>query len=179
MRINQNELIADLEQRTHDNLRKAKKLAELNESKLNKKPDSESWSALEAIEHLNRYGEFYIPEIGKRLKDAKRISSCVTFKSGWLGNKFAKMMLPDAKSMKTFSSMNPAGSNLDKSVLTTFITQQQEILDLLDKAKSVNLKKVKTSISISKWIKLRLGDTLRVVTYHNQRHIQQAERAVG
>jgi hypothetical protein len=73
--------------------------------------------------------------------------------------------------------MDPVGSQLNKSVLTTFLKQQQELLRLLEQAKTVDLTRTKTSISISSWIKLRLGDTFRVVIYHNQRHMEQAERA--
>lgn len=178
MNIEQDELIRDLKARTNENLRQAISLNELNLDNLNSKPNHDSWSALEAIEHLNRYGDFYFPEIDRRLKDAHQITSSVTYKSGLLGNKFAKMMLPDAKSMKTFSSMNPSGSKLDRAVLTTFIDQQNQMLELLERSKKVNMKKVKTSITISKWIKLKLGDTFRVVIYHNQRHIEQAKRAV-
>jgi hypothetical protein len=47
---------------------------------------------------------------------------------------------------------------------------------LLDKAKNVSLGKTKTGISISKLIKLKLGDTFRFVIYHNIRHIEQAKR---
>jgi hypothetical protein len=36
---------------------------------------------------------------------------------------------------------------------------------------------IKTSISISSFIKLRLGDTLRLVVYHNWRHLIQAKNA--
>ena len=41
---------------------------------------------------------------------------------------------------------------------------------------SLDLNKIKTAISISKWIKLKLGDTFRVVVYHNERHIKQANK---
>jgi len=84
-------------------------------------------------------------------------------------------MLPKEKlnKMKTFKSMNPNGSDLDVFIIDKFINQQKEMLDLLNRVRTVNLQKVKTSISISKWIKLRLGDTLRVVIYHNQRHLVQ------
>lgn len=89
-------------------------------------------------------------------------------------------MLPKEKlnKMKTIKSMNPVGSNLDKSVLDKFINQQKTLLELLKQAKKVNLTKTKTGISISKWIKLRLGDTFRVVIYHNLRHMIQAEKVV-
>jgi len=89
-------------------------------------------------------------------------------------------MLPKEKlnKMKTFKSMNPIGSNLDKTVLETFLSQQKTSLELLQQAEKVSLTKNKTGISISKWIKLKLGDTFRVVIYHNLRHIIQAEKVI-
>jgi hypothetical protein len=172
------ELIADLTTRTEDVIQGAQQLLELSEAILNTKPSADSWSALECIEHLNRYGDFYLPEIQQRMGNAPK-NTTGRFKTGWLGNYFAKSLLPKPKlnKMKTFSTMDPAGSQLNKSVLTTFLKQQQELLRLLEQAKTVDLTRTKTSISISSWIKLRLGDTFRVVIYHNQRHMEQAERA--
>ena len=174
------DLISDLTARTKDMIQRAQQLLEQPEDTLNAKPSAGSWSALECIEHLNRYGDFYLPEIRERLANAPR-NTTGTFKTGWLGNYFAKSLLPKPKlnKMKTFSSMDPAGSQLGKAVLTTFLQQQQDLLRLLEQAKATDLTKTRTSISISPWIKLRLGDTFRVVIYHNQRHMEQAERAVG
>lgn len=45
-------------------------------------------------------------------------------------------------------------------------------------AQQVSLNKTKTGISISTWIKLKLGDTFKVVIYHNKRHIVQALKAL-
>ncbi|MBR9919797.1 MAG: DinB family protein [Bacteroidetes bacterium] len=179
MQFPTDELIEDLIQRTQDHLNRVEKLKELSAERLNKKPAPESWSVLECIEHLNRYGDFYIPEFKRRIEKAPRNPSPV-FKSGWLGNYFAKSMLPKEKlnKMNTFKSMNPGGSNLDKSVLEKFTRQQKQLLQLLEQARKVNLQKTKTNISISKWIKLRLGDTFRVVVYHNFRHVVQAEKVV-
>lgn len=68
-------------------------------------------------------------------------------------------------------------AKLTKEVLTVFLNQQQTMLKLLNQARSISLNKTKTSISISKLIKLKLGDTFRVVIYHNQRHLMQAFKA--
>jgi hypothetical protein len=91
------------------------------------------------------------------------------------------MMLPkdQVNKMKTFTSMNPIGSRLDKTTVTRFITQQQKLLKILEQAKKIDLNKTKTSISISKLIKLKLGDTFKVVIYHNERHIAQAKKIVA
>ena len=91
------------------------------------------------------------------------------------------MMLPREKlnKMKTFKDKNPLGSELDKRTLERFITQQEQLLSLLEKAKNIDLNKTKTAISISKWIELKLGDTFRVVVYHNDRHIVQAKKILN
>lgn len=177
MKTTNNELIEELIEATKDMLNRAQAFTDLTDQQLNKKQSPESWSILECIEHLNRYGDFYIPEISKRLKTAKPCPTSQTFKSSWLGEYFAQSMKPKAKlnKMKTFTVMNPKGSKLDRSVLQTFAQQQRQMLDLLQAARTVDMTKTKTSISISSFIKLRLGDTFRVVIYHNQRHLEQAE----
>ncbi len=171
-------LIEDLINRTKDVLNEANLLLQLKTNQLNWKASENEWSILECIEHLNRYGDFYIPEITQRIAAAEQKGESLIFKSGLLGNYFAESMLPKEKLNKinTFKSMNPLGSNLDKSTLEKFIAQQKQMLDLLQKARKIDLNKIKTSISISKLIKLKLGDTFRVVIYHNQRHIVQAKR---
>ena len=172
-------LLQDLLERTQEIKHKAEGFKTLPLETLNWKSSPDSWSILECLEHLNRYGDYYIPEIEKRIT-ASQYRPAEIFKSGWLGNYFANAMLPKEKlnKMKTFTSMNPKGSRLDKAVITKFIAQQQDLINVLKLASRADLTKTKTGISISKWIKLRVGDTLRVVIYHNQRHMAQAEKVL-
>ena len=174
------ELLIELRGLTQQHIRGVQLFKQLPNDVLNRKPDTGGWSVLECVEHLNRYGDFYIPEIEARIEKANNKSSAV-FNPGVLGNYFAKSMLPKERlnKIKTFKSMDPTGSALDSSVLDKFIIQQEKLLSLLEAAKQVDLSKVKTSISISKWVKLRLGDTLRVVVYHNWRHMVQAQKLIA
>ncbi|NRB63452.1 MAG: DinB family protein [Saprospiraceae bacterium] len=169
-----NELIQELIELTHNNMNVVQSLKEMPIETLHQKEDAQSWNILECVEHLNRYGDFYIPEIRMRIEQSDK-DHVKDFKSGILGNYFAKSMLPKEKlnKMKTFKVMNPEDCPLNKNVLDTFLFKQEQLLALLEKSKTINLTKVKTAISISTWIKLRLGDTLRVVIYHNYRHIVQ------
>ncbi len=181
MKILNKDLIEDLIQRTQKVINEVEGFKKMDTSQLNWKENAEKWSVLECIEHLNRYGDFYTPEITKRIQAGKKGQPTDTFKSGFLlGNYFAKSMLPKEKlnTMKTFKSMNPVGSNLDKSTLDKFITHQKKMLDLLNNARNIDMNKTRTSISISNMIKLKLGDTFRVVIYHNQRHIIQAKNVI-
>ena len=176
-----NELIEDLANRTLEAISEAGKYKLLTLEALNHRPTPTGWSILECLEHLNRYGVFYLPEINRKVSKAPHSGNEV-FKSGWIGNYFALSMLPGSdgklRKMKTFKSMDPIHAHLEANVVDKFLDQQRQMLGLLEKAREVDLGKVKTSISISKWIKLKLGDTLRVVVYHNQRHIQQASRVL-
>lgn len=173
--IKSDELIQNLVDRTQINIGKAEKFRTFSIEELNWKTDDQNWSILECFEHLNLYGDFYIPEITTRIKNSNT-SHKENFKSGFLGNYFAKSMLPREKlnKMKTFNDKNPIGSNLNLKTIEQFISQQKQILTLLDNSRKIDLTKTKTSISISKWTKLRLGDTFRIVVYHNDRHVQQA-----
>lgn len=179
MQIESKLLIDDLRTRTEENLLAAQELLKLPEEKLQQKNKPEAWNALECVAHLNRYGNFYLPEIEMRLNAAKKSNPQVIFKSGWLGNKFALMMLPGAKGMSTFKEMNTLNGNCTKADLDEFIHQQQKMLALLKRCENANIGTLKTSISISKFIKLKLGDSLRVVIYHNQRHLLQAQKAAS
>lgn len=172
-------ILQSLLKKTEANINAVEKFKNETIDVLNWKEHPESWSALECMEHLNRYGYFYIPEITHRINHSKHKNSKI-FKSNWLGNYFSKAVSyqEDLNKMKTFKSMNPLNSKLDRDTIDTFLNQQQQIIELLHKSKDVNLDKTKTSISISKLIKLKLGDTFRVLIYHNERHIKQAENVI-
>ncbi len=170
-------LIEELTEITKENMNSVQLFKGLTNNELNFKVNENSWSILECIEHLNRYGNFYIPEIKKQIEKST-FEKSNHFKTGFLGNYFAKSMLPKEKlnKMKTFKSMNPINSSLKREVLDKFLHQQEQILELLTKSENTNLTKIKTVVSISKFIKIRLGDTFRVVIYHNLRHIIQAKK---
>ncbi|MGB5319679.1 DinB family protein [Eudoraea sp.] len=179
MIIFSDELLQDLTTRTQRHIEQVGQWKELPLSTLIKRPSPEAWNVLECLEHLNMFGEFYLAEIERSLKKAENDFN-PKFHSGILGNYFANGMLPKTKTkkIKTFKDKNPINQSLDTKVLDRFIRQQEKMLALLDKAKTKNLNKIRTSISITKWIKLKLGDTFRIVIYHNERHIEQAKKAI-
>lgn len=175
MSIKAADLIAELIETIRRHLNQAEYFKQLPLQQLNQRPGPESWSILECLEHLNLYGDFYLPELEKRI-DLSNFPPEPYFNSGWLGNYFANSMLPKEKlnKMKTFKDKNPLGSKLDKSAIDRFIGQQKKLLELLERSRKISLTKTRTSISISSWVQLRLGDTFRFIINHDQRHIVQA-----
>lgn len=180
MKIKTEKLLDDLVELTRQNLNAAEKLNQQPIKLLKWKSSEDEWSALECIEHMNLYGEFYLNEIERSINKSKSAPETY-FKSGLFGNCFAKSMLPKENSIKmnTFKDKNPIDTSLKKYSLDHFVKQQQQILSLLDQSKGISLNKTKVPISLSKWIKLKLGDIFRVVIYHNKRHLVQARRMIS
>ncbi len=170
-------LIASLIAQTTQNIKEVEQLKTLDLHTLTWKKSQESWCILECVEHLNLYGEFYLPEIARQIAAANPQTD-LEFKSGFLGNYFASSMLPKEKlnKMKTFKDKNPLNAQLDKTALDKFIDQQLQLLDLLNQSKNVSLNKVKIKTIISSLIKLKLGDVFQFLVNHILRHFSQIER---
>ena len=175
IQMNSEQLITNLMEESKNHIHTVEQLKVERDEFLNWRPNTKSWNILECIEHLNRYAEFYNKEIEYRLSLSKKPPEKF-FKSGWIGNYFVRLIRPNekkVKKMKTLKDMDPRGVPLKKEILETFLHQQTILLKLLQKSRNHSLNKVKTSISITKWITLKLGDTLRFVVNHNGRHILQ------
>lgn len=182
MQTNTIELIQDLLSITEKSSNAARKFKALDFNQLNYKKSPAEWSILECIEHLNLYGDFYLPEIEKQIIAHKGIAGAPVFKSGIIGNYFANLMKVKngtIKKMKSPNDKDPSNSELTITTIERFLKQQELLTSLLIKAQSTDLTKVKSAISLTKFIKLRLGDTFRFFVYHIERHILQAERILS
>lgn len=148
------------------------------------KPTPERWSAAECLEHLNRYGDFYLPAIESAIaRAAGRYPPREKYRSSWLGNSFAKSMRLNehqevVRGMNSPKDKNPNQSGLRNDVLLSFMDQQESYLRLIEAARSLDVSAVRVPISIARFVRLKLGDILQVVIYHNQRHMEQAKRAI-
>lgn len=147
-----------------------------------KAPQANSWSANECLQHLNSYGDYYLPAIEKAMQQHSTPST-YPFKPGWLGGWFTRMMQTNptgqpAKKMKAPKQHVPVALPPAHEVIARFIDQQEQLLQLLQQAETSNLSRIKVPISIAPMIKLQLGDVLAFLVAHNHRHVQQAHRAL-
>jgi len=179
MSRSQSKLMSDFEEKVISFIRTAKSLKNLDREIIETSPSPGSWSAMQCIEHLNRYSDFYLKEFRRGLEKS---GSAKEFSPGWLGKKSAESMLTKdgevKNKMKTFKSKNPA---LDRKVnpeaLDKFIKDQEELLSLLEKAKNVNLnKRVSTTLPL---LKFKLGDAMAFYINHEQRHMAQIENTLS
>jgi hypothetical protein len=176
------QLVSELKGITQTNIDLIKKkFSHLNDQQKNWRKDSESWSINEIFAHLNEFAHYYHQAFTSKIERTRFNEPKDTFISSPLGRSAWKSMkLGNLKNIKRkFKAQriyNPLiHSELVSGIDTeTFESNQIELIKIIDKAELVNLRKVKVPISISKIIRLRLGDALLFVVYHNERHMQQA-----
>ncbi len=152
----------------------------LSWEELNWKPNADKWSIAECLEHLNMYADYYTVEMSKAMDKNGSAPNKTKVKKGWIGDYFAKSMLPgdQMKKMNSPKDKNPTNSSVRPDVLQRFEDHQQTYLELLSRAKDYDLSGNRVPVTIATWLKIRLGDIFRVNVYHNQRHTQQAMRVL-
>ena len=69
------------------------------------------------------------------------------------------------------------GANVD-TIFKEFFQHQNKLLQLMDVAGRRNLNSIRIPITISKLIRLKLGDMFRFLVAHEQRHMIQARNAI-
>jgi uncharacterized damage-inducible protein DinB len=176
------ELLSELRTITERNIELVRqRFSTLSDQQKRWKKDSTSWSILEVFAHLNAYASYYHPVLTKRIEATRYREPKDLFISSPLGKSAWKSMkLGNAKNvkrrMKSPKTFNPTFESqlINGADIEAFEKDQQVLLTILTNAEEVNLRKVKVPISISQIIRLRLGDALQFVIYHNERHMQQA-----
>ena len=69
----------------------------------------------------------------------------------------------------------PASKQDVARVIDEFINGQERLIDFLQQSLLTNMGSIKVPISISRFIRLKLGDTFRFLIAHQQRHFIQIQ----
>ena len=145
-------------------------------------PEAGKWSVAQVIEHLNSYGRYYLPLIETSI-NAAAFPPKEYYKAGWLGDYFTRAMKPKNNGQITNKMQAPKNHRPSRDidndvVLKEFLQQEHLLLNLLERAANCNLEKTRIPISISRFIKLQLGDTFRFLIAHHQRHFVQVNNTL-
>ncbi len=181
--INSNTLLELLQADVREILLYCSTLQTMPAHVLQQVPAPGRWSVAQVLEHLNFYARYYITAIEQKLH-LNQSGPNRDFTPGWLGNYFTKLMKPTeektiASKMKSPSNAVPSAQPAAAAMLTEFINHQHHLLNLLQIARTANLEYNRIPTSLTKLIKLKLGDTFRFFIAHEQRHFLQIERTLS
>lgn len=140
------------------------------------------WSMVEVFAHLNLSNEIYIRYILPRVTLAPDHPSD-EFRSSWLGDWAYEKIVPRADGsifkMKTAKSVLPVKPGEDlKEVLHSFHRTCDAMDDILRHSATKDLRRIRIPFHFIPFLHFSLGETLRFLIAHNERHLLQAQRLV-
>lgn len=150
----------------------------LSEKQLNWKPDSQTWSIAQNIDHLIVVNETYYPVLAS-LKEGTYKTPFIA-KLGFIVSFFGKTILNAVKQdrkrkMKTFPVWEPTDSQVKGEILQRFKIHQDELKRQIETMKELVEKGAVISSPASKNIVYKLETAFDIIVSHEQRHLEQAK----
>lgn len=179
--MSSHQIIQECINKTNVNIEKAlKTFSYLSEKQLNWKPAPDVWSVGECISHLVNSNGLYLVKIEKILSSVP-VSKGKDFpyNQSFVGKMIAKGVDPaNVKKSKTFKVFFPDESEISTSIINEYIASSEKFIDLVNRLRHLNFKKIKLSSPANKLLRMNLGDPLIIIPPHDERHLNQAERVM-
>jgi hypothetical protein len=159
----------------------------LSTEQLHWRESTHKWSIIECIAHLNYVADFYLPPTLKSVtySQGKAWPPQETFTRGYWGHRLvSKVRLrPDnwpkkkIESSKKYTPTVTINEQLNaQKVFKDFAAHQQTKAQILDIATQINLEKTRIYVLFFNLVSINLGDMLKMLIYHDERHVVQAQR---
>ncbi len=149
----------------------------LTAEQLNWKPNAQTWSIAQNIDHLIVINSTYFPVIESIRKGTYKTPFLA--KLGFVVSFFGKMILkavqPDRKKkMKTFPIWEPSKSEIPIGILDRFKDHQSELKKLIENSKDLVEKGTIISSPANKNIVYKLEKAFEIIVTHEERHFEQS-----
>src|ERR1700722_18467287 len=154
----------------------------LTEEQLTCPPAPGQWNIVQIFVHLRLANDVYIRNILPRITLAPDTPSD-QHRSSWLGDWAYEKIVPRADGsvfkMKTAKSVLPVKPNEDlREVLHNFHRTCDAMDDILRHSATKDLRRIRIPFHFIPLLHFSLGETLRFIIAHNERHLLQAQRLV-
>ena len=175
--LRQEDLHRRLVTETERDTKRARALAlDLDAARLGQRPAAGGWSVAEVYEHLCISNDGYLDRIDAivRAGDAARSADGAVWSPSLMGG-WLTSSLESPRKLPAPKKIRPGPAPRER-VVDEFIDRQRRLLGLLDAARGLDWKRVRTSSPIAPIIRLNLGDCFRIMVVHTHRHLGQIER---
>lgn len=151
--------------------------ANLSDRQINWKPNPESWSIAQCLDHLVNTNRKYFPIFEEILlgEKRKRFFERVSFLSDFWGKLLTKSYNPESKrKSKAPRIFMPGASKIDLSVIPRFSESQGRLIGFMQATSYLNLKQTYITSPVAKFVTYSLHDAYEIILQHERRHIRQA-----
>jgi hypothetical protein len=150
----------------------------LSVAQLNWRADPSTWSVGQCLDHLRATNEVYGAAIASALPAHGNGRSVEEITPGWFGRYFIRTVIepsPKTRKQKAPSKIVPI-TTVDAAVLDRFLRSNQQTRDLIARAQSFDVNRLRFKNPFVSWIHFTVGTGLEIIAKHEVRHLLQAER---
>ncbi len=152
---------------------------DLDDERLNWRPDERSWSIAQCLDHLNVASNVYAGPIREALERARRTGSVRKgpIQPGPFSRWFiATLEPPPKRRLPAPKKIVPAARKGKAEVMAEWRRAQSAVRDLLREAAGLDLNGARFVNPFLPLIRFSVGTGFRVIAAHERRHLWQAER---
>jgi hypothetical protein len=149
----------------------------LSAEQLNWKPNSQTWSIAQNIDHLIILNETYYPVLASLKAGTYQtpFMGKIGFMVSFLGKTVLNAVKPDRnKKIKTFPIWEPTVREIKDDIIKRFENHQTELKQQIESSKELVDKGVIISSPANKNIVYKLETAFDIIVSHEQRHLEQA-----
>ncbi len=144
---------------------------------LNWKPDENTWSVGQCLEHIIKTNEEFYPEFDKLAGGGRKNSFFESYSplTGFFGRFLIKAVSDDSKKAKAPSKRIVPPSDIDADIISRFGTHIDEVNRKVDSCADVDRKKTVVTSPFLSVFTYTLDDAYTVLVEHTKRHLRQAK----
>ena len=146
----------------------------LSDAQLNWTPSLKEWDTLQCFDHLNLTHDYYAPKIAAALVEPGQGDD--VYKPSFWGRIYMFFAFNPRFSFPAADALTPV-QRPTRTVLDDYLTRLEELTNVIDRAENVNLNA--TRVHIESFVSFNLGDCMKVLVYHDELHINQAQRVLA
>lgn len=149
----------------------------LSNAELNWKPNAQSWSIGQNLEHLIIVNESYYPTFDSLQNGTYKapLIGKLRFIVSFMGTTVLSAVQPgQKKKIKTFTIWEPANSEIQDDILLRFSEHQKQLQQKIENLKPFISKGAVISSPANKNIVYSLETAFDIIAAHEQRHLEQA-----
>lgn len=154
----------------------------LTDTQFNWRPSPGAWSIGECLAHLNVAGQFYLPRIDRRIREAREAGTVGEgpFRYGPLQRMLVRGVGPPARlKFKAPKIFTPMPEHLLSVIVPAFMNLQDQLAARLHAARGLHLRRIKIASPVSRLFRISLGQVFPFIAAHERRHLWQARRVRG
>ena len=153
----------------------------LNEEQLNWKPNPDTWSIAQNMQHLIRINESYYPALHALESGNYTVPwiGRISMYRRWMGRFILNSVKPETrKKIKTFPIWEPGESEIGSDIVQQFKEHQEQLAARIRQSEPLLQSGAAISSPANRMIVYNLSDAFDIITTHEFRHFEQAKEVL-